>query len=131
MAEQCTGLGEPHWAGDGAVTATPSESGCLDGFRDMDGDTPANRWRGISWKTAEVAALAGCVWSDDVKDQTRLPSKRHPWWISPLVKGVIEPSGRSPLERSWAHADVALIHGFERSKVALESRDAGGGGGRS
>src|SRR5512142_2824118 len=117
MTEQWTGLSEPHWAGDAAVTATRRESGCLDGYRDMDGDTPANGWSGISCGCAGVAARAGCLWSDDVKDQTRLPSKRYPWWISPLVKGVIEPSGRSPLESSSAHVDVALIHGFERSKV--------------
>jgi hypothetical protein len=130
MAGQWARLGEPRWAGDAAVTATGRESGRLDGFRDMDGDTPANGWRGIPWESAGVGARAGCVWSDDVKDPTRLPSKRHQLWIAPLVKGVVKPSGRSPLVRSWAHADVAVIHGFERSNVLLESRDSGERGGR-
>jgi len=126
MAEQCGGPSEPHWAGDAAVTAARRESGRLRDFRDMDGDTPAKGWRGISCECAGVGARAGCVWSDDVKDQTRLPSKRYPWWISPLVKGVMKPSGRSPLGRSRTHADVALIHGFERSKVLPNWSERGG-----
>ncbi len=116
MAGQRESLDGHLWAGDAAVTATHREFSRLRGSRDMNGDTPANGWHRISCESADVGARAGCVWSDDVKDPTRLPSKRYHLRISPLVKGVMKPSGRSPLESSWAHADVAVIHGFERSK---------------